>query len=152
VVPALKERGTQAILLDGDRLRTGINAGLGFTAEDRRENLRRVAEIAKLFREEGFVVIVSVISPLASLREMAREIIGSEHFLEVFIDSPLEVCEARDVKGLYKKARAGLIPDFTGISAPFEAPTAPDLRLPTAELSESAAEAMFMEFVLGKIN
>lgn len=152
VVPQLRQMGIQAILLDGDRLRSGINRDLGFSAEDRKENLRRFAEISKLFVEEGFVVVVSVISPLQSLRDMAREIIGSGQFFEIFIDSPLEVCEQRDVKGLYKKARAGMIPDFTGISAPFEVPVSPALRVPTSEVNEKEGQRMMVEFITSTVN
>ncbi|WP_167619048.1 adenylyl-sulfate kinase [Maribellus sediminis] len=112
-------------ILDGDNVRSGINKNLRFTEEDRMENIRRIAEVSKLFMNCGIILICAFISPTNEMRQMAREIIGEEDFLEVFIDTPLEVCEQRDPKGLYKKARAGEIPNFTGVSAPFEIPTKP---------------------------
>ena len=112
-------------ILDGDNVRSGINRNLRFTDEDRMENIRRIAEVSKLFMNCGIILICAFISPTNEMREMAREIIGEADFLEVFIDTPLEVCEQRDPKGLYKKARAGEIKNFTGISAPFEVPTHP---------------------------
>ena len=112
-------------ILDGDNVRSGINKNLRFTEEDRMENIRRIAEVSKLFMNCGIILICAFISPTNEMRSMAREIIGEEDFLEVFIDTPLEVCEQRDPKGLYKKARAGEIPNFTGISAPFEIPSNP---------------------------
>lgn len=128
---ALTEAGRSSMVLDGDNLRQGLNRDLGFTAADRAENIRRAAETARLMAEAGLVVIVSLISPFRAEREAARTIAGDIPFLEVFIDTPLSVCEARDPKGLYDRARAGKIPNFTGISAPYEAPTAPDLSLAT---------------------
>ena len=112
-------------ILDGDNVRSGINKNLKFTDEDRMENIRRVAEVSKLFMNCGIILICAFISPTNKMRELAREIIGEKDFLEVFIDTPIEVCEQRDTKGLYKKARAGEIPNFTGISAPFEIPIRP---------------------------
>ncbi|MCG6188299.1 adenylyl-sulfate kinase [Maribellus maritimus] len=112
-------------ILDGDNVRSGINKNLKFTAEDRIENIRRIAEVSKLFMNCGIILICAFISPTNEIREMAREIIGDEDYLEVFINTPLEVCENRDPKGLYKKARTGEIKNFTGISAPFEAPNHP---------------------------
>ena len=112
-------------ILDGDNVRSGINRNLRFTEEDRMENIRRIAEVSKLFMNCGIILICAFISPTNEMRDMAREIIGKDDFLEVFIDTPLEVCEQRDPKGLYKKARAGEIPNFTGISAPFEVPEHP---------------------------
>lgn len=112
-------------ILDGDNVRSGINKNLRFTEEDRMENIRRIAEVSKLFMNCGIILICAFISPTNEMRDMAREIIGEEDFLEVFIDTPLEVCEHRDPKGLYKKARAGEIPNFTGISSPFEVPGHP---------------------------
>jgi adenylylsulfate kinase len=122
-------------LLDGDNIRTGLNKNLGFSAEDRTENIRRIAETAKLFLDGGIICLCSFVSPTLEIRDMARHIIGADDFLEVFVNTPLEVCEARDVKGLYRKARAGEIKQFTGIDAPFEAPLAPFLDLPTHERS-----------------
>jgi adenylylsulfate kinase len=118
-------------VLDGDNVRSGINRNLMFTDEDRIENIRRIAEVSKLFMNCGIILICSFISPTSKIRQMAKEIIGEEDFLEVFIDTPLEVCESRDPKGLYKKARAGEIKNFTGISSPFEAPESPFLRIET---------------------
>ncbi|MEH3119691.1 MAG: adenylyl-sulfate kinase [Methylorubrum populi] len=130
---ALTEAGRGTMVLDGDNLRHGLNRDLGFTAADRIENIRRAAEAARLMADAGLVVIVSLISPFRAERAAARAIAGDIPFLEVFIDTPLSVCEARDPKGLYDRARAGEIPDFTGISAPYEAPTAPDLTLETRD-------------------
>ncbi|MFM0644523.1 adenylyl-sulfate kinase [Paraburkholderia bryophila] len=122
----LNDMGQASIVLDGDVLRRGLNADLGFTHEDRTENLRRVAHVAALFMQQGFVAIAAVISPEHQHRRAAREIVG-EGFVEVFVNAPLAVCEARDAKGLYARARRGEIPHFTGISDPFEAPLAPDV-------------------------
>lgn len=122
------------ILLDGDNLRVGLNSNLGFSEEDRKENIRRTAEAAKLFAYNGAVVICSLISPTEDIRQMSREIIGDKYF-ELFVEAPLEVCEARDVKGLYAKARSGEIKNFTGIDSPFEAPKNPELKVNTAENS-----------------
>ncbi len=124
--------GYQVVVLDGDNIRTGITNNLSFSPEDRTENIRRIAEVAKLFLANGLVCIVSFISPMRQMREMARDIIGSKDFIEVFVDTPLEVCETRDVKGLYAKARAGMIPDFTGVTAPYEHPLQPDIHIRTA--------------------
>ncbi len=118
-------------VLDGDNIRSGINKNLGFSLEDRKENIRRIAEVAKLFLDSGAIVLCSFVSPTIEIRNLAREIIGMEDFKEVYVDTPLEICESRDVKGLYKKARAGEIKGFTGIDSPFEAPKAPALRLLT---------------------
>jgi len=122
-------------VLDGDNIRTGINNNLGFSPEDRMENIRRIAEVSRLLLNTGMITICSFISPTHKIRNLARKIIGAEDFIEIFLNPPLEVCEARDAKGLYKKARAGIIKDFTGISAPFEAPKNPDLELDTSLLS-----------------
>ena len=127
----LTEAGRSTMVLDGDNLRQGLNRDLGFTAADRVETIRRAAEAARLMADAGLVVIVSLISPFRAERAAARAIAGDIPFLEVFIDTPLAVCEARDPKGLYDRARAGKIPNFTGISAPYEAPDAPDLALQT---------------------
>uniref|UniRef100_A4SDU5 Adenylyl-sulfate kinase n=1 Tax=Chlorobium phaeovibrioides (strain DSM 265 / 1930) TaxID=290318 RepID=A4SDU5_CHLPM len=127
----LAGRGILTQVLDGDNIRTGINRNLGFGVEDRQENIRRIAEVTKLFVQCGVVTLNCFISPTRAMREMAREIIGAEDFIEIFVDTSLAKCEARDVKGLYKKARAGEIPDFTGIHAPFEEPLQPDLRIAT---------------------
>lgn len=131
----LIEAGHPAYILDGDTIRHGLNRDLGFSAADRAENIRRISEVAKLFNDAGIIVITAFISPYRADRAQAREIIGAERFAEVFVDAPLEVCESRDPKGLYKKARAGEIPAFTGISDPYEAPEKPELHLRTNEQS-----------------
>ena len=118
----LHRRGLLCRILDGDNIRTGINANLGFSADDRKENIRRIAEVAKLFVDTGIITIAAFISPTEELRQMAAEIIGHDDFKEIYISTPIEECERRDVKGLYAKARRGEVKDFTGISAPFEAP------------------------------
>ncbi|MDI6827256.1 MAG: sulfate adenylyltransferase subunit CysN [Armatimonadota bacterium] len=131
----LIEEGRACFVLDGDNIRQGLNRDLGFSPEDRAENIRRVAEVAKLFNDAGLIVITSFISPFRKDRANAQEIIGDDRFIEVYVDAPLGVCEARDPKGLYAKARAGEIPDFTGISSPYEPPESPDLHLRTDQLS-----------------
>ena len=131
----LHKRGILCRILDGDNIRAGINSNLGFSAEDRRENIRRIAEIGKLFVDTGIVTIACFVSPTLELRQMARDIIGEKDFREVYIATPLEECERRDVKGLYARARSGDVKDFTGISAPFEAPTHPDLSLDTSQMT-----------------
>ncbi|MBO7120306.1 MAG: adenylyl-sulfate kinase [Bacteroidaceae bacterium] len=131
----LHKRGILCRILDGDNIRAGINSNLGFSEEDRRENIRRIAEIGKLFVDTGIVTIACFVSPTTELREMARKIIGEKDFREVYIATPLDECERRDVKGLYARARRGEVKDFTGISAPFEAPTHPDLSLDTSQMT-----------------
>ena len=118
----LHDQGILTKLLDGDNIRTGINNNLGFSVEDRTENIRRIAEVSKLFLDTGIVTICCFVSPTKEIRAQARSIIGTENFVEVFVNTPLEVCEQRDVKGLYQKARSGEIKNFTGIDSPFEAP------------------------------
>ena len=131
----LHRRGLLCRILDGDNIRTGINANLGFSADDRKENIRRIAEVPKLFVDTGIITIAAFISPTEELRQMAAEIIGHDDFKEIYISTPIEECERRDVKGLYAKARRGEVKDFTGISAPFEAPACPALKLDTSHLS-----------------
>ena len=121
-------------ILDGDNIRTGINAGLGFSADDRRENIRRIAEVGKLFVDTGIITIAAFVSPTRELRQLACDIVGADDFLEIYVSTPLEECERRDVKGLYARARRGEVKDFTGISAPFEAPEHPALALDTSQL------------------
>lgn len=125
----LFEAGRRSFLLDGDSLRTGLCGDLGFSPQDREENLRRFTEVARLFAEAGMITLVSAISPYERTRNLARQRVGEDRFVLVWVATPLEVCEARDAKGLYQKARAGELPDFTGVSAPFEEPRHPDLRL-----------------------
>lgn len=131
----LARRGLQSRLLDGDNLRTGVNAGLGFSAEDRLENVRRTACVGRLFVDSGIITMAALVSPTSDLREMARTIIGPADFREIYVATPLAECERRDVKGLYARARRGEVKDFTGISAPFEAPEHPDLVLDTTVLT-----------------
>lgn len=139
----LRALGKHTYVLDGDNVRHGLNRDLGFTDRDRVENIRRVSEVAKLMVDAGLIVIVSFISPFRSEREMARNLMEKGEFFEIFVDTPLDVCEARDPKGLYVKARRGEIPNFTGIDSPYEAPNAPDLRIDTTKSSaEQAAQSV----------
>ncbi|MCD7970297.1 MAG: adenylyl-sulfate kinase [Alistipes sp.] len=131
----LHSRGYLTILLDGDNIRSGINSNLGFSPEDRLENVRRIAEVAKLFVKCGVIAIAAFISPTEEIRQIPKRIVGPENYREIYVSTPLEVCEERDVKGLYKKARSGQIAEFTGISAPFEEPGAADIRLDTSRSS-----------------
>ena len=131
----LQARGKLCRILDGDNIRTGINANLGFSPADRKENIRRIAEVGKLFVDTGIITLAAFISPTAEMRRMAEQIIGAEDFKEIYVSTPLAECERRDVKGLYAKARRGEISDFTGVSAPFEAPLRPALTLDTSRLS-----------------
>ena len=135
-------------ILDGDNIRSGINANLTFTDKDRLENIRRIAEVSKLFLNCGIIAINSFISPTQEVRHLARKIIGKENFIEVYINSPLEVCERRDVKGLYAKARKGEIKDFTGIGAPFEVPSGADLEIRTDLLTIEQSVEKLLEFLL----
>ena len=147
----LFSRGYVAQVLDGDNIRQGINNNLGFSLEDRYENIRRIAEIARLYLQSGIITICSFISPTRAIRQMARAIIGDEDFFEIYIDTPLEICEQRDVKGLYKKARAGEIKGFTGIDSPYETPDLADLTILTANqiLEDSVRDVL--EFTMNKI-
>ena len=147
----LHKRGILCRILDGDNIRSGINNNLGFTEADRVENIRRIAEVAKLFVDTGIVKLAAFISPSNDFREMAARIIGKDDFLEVYVSTPLAECERRDVKGLYAKARRGEIKNFTGISAPFEAPAHPALTLDTSVLSVEESVHKLLELVLPKI-
>ena len=139
----LIERGAFAYVLDGDNIRHGLNQDLGFAADDRIENIRRIGEVARLFADAGALVLSAFISPYRADRDRIRSLMEQGDFIEVFVDTPIEVCEARDPKGLYKRARAGEISDFTGIDAPYEAPATPELHLRTDQLSvEEAADAV----------
>ncbi len=144
----LHQKGYLTMLLDGDNIRTGINNNLTFSDADRVENIRRIAEVSKLFLHCGIITLNSFVSPTNEIRKMAKEIIGEDDFLEIYVNAPLEVCEARDVKGLYKKARAGQIPDFTGITSPFEAPAHPALEIRTDQMEIEASVNMLLEFIL----
>lgn len=143
----LHDRGYSTQVLDGDNIRTGINGNLGFSEEDRMENIRRIAEVAKLSVQAGMVVVCCFVSPTRAMRELAQRIIGKEDFLEVYVNCPLEICEERDVKGLYAKARKGEIKNFTGIDAPFEAPEHPSLEIRTHELSIDKAAEQLLQHV-----
>lgn len=147
----LHKRGLLCRILDGDNIRSGINNNLGFSAEDRVENIRRIAEVSKLFIDTGVITIAAFISPNNELREMASSIIGKENFLEIYVNTPIEECERRDVKGLYAKARKGEIKDFTGVSAPFEAPEHPALSLDTSVLSLEESVNKLLEMILPKV-
>ncbi|MDO8587271.1 MAG: sulfate adenylyltransferase subunit CysN [Armatimonadota bacterium] len=143
----LTDEGYACFILDGDNVRHGLNSDLGFSPEDRCENIRRIGETAKLFNDAGVIVITSFISPFRKDRQSAREIIGDEHFIEVFVDAPLDICEQRDPKGLYKKARAGEIAEFTGISSPYEPPEGPELVLDTGKLSVEEGVLFILEML-----
>ena len=147
----LHKRGLLCRILDGDNIRSGINNNLGFSAEDRVENIRRIAEVSKLFIDTGVIAIAAFISPNNELREMASTIIGKDNFLEIYVNTPIEECERRDVKGLYAKARKGEIKDFTGVSAPFEAPEHPALSLDTSVLSLEESVNKLLELILPKV-
>lgn len=148
----LDKRGVLCRILDGDNIRSGINRNLGFSKEDRVENIRRIAEVGKLFVDTGIVTIAAFISPTNQLREMAAEIIGKDDFREIYISTPLSVCEQRDVKGLYARARRGEIKDFTGVSAPFEAPEHPALSLDTSKLSLEEAVNQVLQLIFESNN
>ena len=136
---ALHQQGQRTFVLDGDNVRKGLNKDLGFSESDRVENIRRVAEVARLMLEAGLVTITAFISPFRADRAMARQLIGDADFIEVYVSTPLEVCEQRDPKGLYRKARSGLIADMTGISSPYEAPEQADFVVPPGMTPEAAA-------------
>lgn len=140
---ALIDKGVAVYVLDGDNIRFGLNRDLGFAPEDRTENIRRIGEVCRLFQDAGMVVLTAFVSPYVADRDAVRALHPEGAFVEVFVDTPLEVCEARDVKGLYAKARAGEIPEFTGISAPYEAPPSPELRVDTEKpLDECVQEVI----------
>ncbi len=143
----LFNEGYFAQVLDGDNIRSGINKNLGFSEADRIENIRRIAEVGKLYLNSGIITLISFISPTRSIRAMAQEIIGAEDFLEIYVNAPLEICESRDVKGLYKKARAGEIKDFTGIDAPYEAPENPALEIRTDQQDLTACTSKLFNFI-----
>jgi adenylylsulfate kinase len=150
---ALVQRGHLAYALDGDNIRFGLNKNLGFSPEDRTENIRRIAEVGKLYADTGIITMTSFISPYREDRDAARETIGAKDFFEIFVDTPLDTCEERDPKGLYKKARAGEIKGFTGIDAPYEAPDKPELVIDTSKVSPQEASVSIVEMLVkaGKI-
>ncbi len=148
----LSSRGLLCRILDGDNIRSGINNNLGFTADDRRENIRRIAEVGKLFVDTGIITLAAFISPDNEMRRMASDIIGADSFLEVYVSTPLEECERRDVKGLYAKARRGEIKTFTGMSAPIAAPTSPALDLDTSQLSLQESVERLLDLIIPKVS
>ena len=141
----LIEQGRLCYILDGDNVRHGLNRDLGFSMDDRKENIRRIAEVAALMNDAGVIVVTAFISPYRLDRQSAREVIGDECFIEAFVDTPLEICEARDPKGLYKKARAGEIRQFTGISDAYEPPQNAEITLPTGDLTPEQAADMVID-------
>lgn len=143
----LKSSGRKSFILDGDIMRRGLCSDLKFSQSDRRENVRRISEVASLFADAGIIGIVALISPYRTDRDAARGIIGSDRFVEVFVNAPLAVCEQRDPKGLYVKARAGQIHEFTGVSAPYEAPSAPEVEIWTNRLNVQDSVAKILEFL-----
>ena len=147
----LQNRGLLCRILDGDNIRSGINNNLGFSEEDRVENIRRIAEVGKLFVDTGIITIAAFISPNNRLREMAANIIGKNDFVEVYVSTPLEECERRDVKGLFAKARRVEIKNFTGISAPFEEPAHPDLSLDTSKLSLEESVMKLLDLIIPRV-
>lgn len=147
----LYKRGFLTQILDGDNIRSGINNNLTFTEADRLENIRRIAEVSKLLIHSGVITLNSFISPTEEIRQMAKDIIGEENFIEVFVNTPIEVCEERDIKGLYKKAREGKIKNFTGIDSPFDAPSHPDVELHTENHTIDESVQQCLKVVLPKI-
>ena len=148
----LEKDGCLTEVLDGDKIRNGLNNNLGFSSEDRIENIRRIAEVSKLFCNCGIITISAFISPTVEIRQMARKIIGRKDFFEVYVSTPIEICEKRDSKGLYKKAREGIIKDFTGISAPYEIPLDPNIIMDTSDKSIEEAVKEIYDEVLLRIN
>lgn len=138
-------------ILDGDNVRSGLNKDLDFGDESRKENIRRISEVSKLFVDAGLVVLTAFISPFREDRQTAKELVGAENFVEVFVDTPLEICEKRDVKGLYAKARAGKIPNFTGIDSPFERPESPDIHIETDGKSVEESLKELVQQLLSKL-
>lgn len=144
----LHDHGIRTYILDGDNIRSGLNKGLGFSDEDRKENIRRIGEVAKLFVDAGVVVLSAFISPFEEERALVKNTVGEAHYFEVFVDTPIEVCEQRDVKGLYAKARKGEIKNFTGIDSPFERPQNPHLIVQThQETLEDSVEKIYQQII-----
>ncbi len=139
----LHQKGIKTYVLDGDNIRLGINKNLGFSPEDRTENIRRIGEISNLFVDAGVVVLAAFVAPYKEDRENIRSLVGADHFVEVFVNTPLEICEARDVKGLYAKARKGEIANMTGISAPYEAPDSPDIEIGEGTSVEDGVQEIY---------
>lgn len=142
---ALFQRNMHTYLLDGDNVRGGLNNNLTFSPEDRTENIRRIAEVANLMLDAGLIVLASFISPYREDREMVKRIVGYKNFIEVYVNTPIEICESRDVKGLYAKARAGEIKNFTGVDAPYEPPIAADIEIDTSQISVEDAVSLILK-------
>ena len=147
----LYEKGIRTYVLDGDNIRLGLNSNVDFTKEGRSENIRRIGEVAKLFTDAGIVVLTAFISPFREDRDRVRKLVNANEFIEVFVDCPIEICEQRDVKGLYKKARAGEIPDFTGINSPFEEPLNPELKIASATNTVDESVQQITNYILNQI-
>lgn len=147
----LFERGYLTQVLDGDNIRTGINNNLGFSPEDRMENIRRIAEIAKLLINSGVICLCAFVSPTRDVRNIVRTIVGEEDFLEVYVSTPIEVCETRDIKGLYQKARAGVIKEFTGVSAPFDVPQNAVLSIDTSDKTVEICVEILLDRLLAEV-
>lgn len=143
----LYEMGKHTYLLDGDNIRHGLNRDLGFSEKDRIENIRRIGEVAKLFVDSGLIVLTAFISPFQKDRDLVRKMVEESEFIEIYVDTPLEICEQRDPKGLYKKARAGEIPDFTGISSPYEPPKNPEIHLKNDKMSIEECVEKVIEYL-----
>jgi adenylyl-sulfate kinase len=148
---ALHAQGFKTYLLDGDNIRSGLNKDLAFTDEARVENIRRISEVCKLFLDAGVILLSAFISPFRADREQVRNIVGIDNYIEVFVDAPLDVCEQRDVKGLYRKARAGEVKNFTGISSPYERPLDPAVTIPTDKMNVEESLALLMKTVVPEI-
>jgi adenylylsulfate kinase len=148
----LFSRGVRTYVLDGDNIRHGLNSNVDFSEEGRKENIRRIGEVSKLFVDAGIIVLTAFISPFRADRDKVRALVQEGEFIEIFVDCPLEVCESRDVKGLYKKARAGEIPDFTGIHSPFEAPLQPELIIRTSENDLSTSVNIIIDYISNKLS
>jgi adenylyl-sulfate kinase len=151
VEKALYEKGVHTYTLDGDNIRGGLNKNLGFTPKDRAENNRRIAEVAKLMIDAGLVVLSAFISPYEKDRDNIKKVVGANNYVEIFVDTPIEICEERDVKGLYKKARAGEIKNFTGVNAPYETPSNPDIYIDTTKQSIEESVNIIIESIRNKI-
>ena len=148
---ALSSKGIHTYLLDGDNVRMGINSNLSFSPEDRTENIRRIAEISKLMVDAGLVVLASFVSPYREDRENVKKIVGYANFVEIFVNTPIEECERRDVKGLYEKARRGEIENFTGVNAPYESPLTPEIEVDTTKMKVEEIVDVVLKNIMGKI-
>ena len=151
VEKALVDRGIHTYTLDGDNVRKGLNNNLTFSPEDRTENIRRIAEVAHLMIDAGLVVLAAFVSPYEKDREGIKKSVGSENYIEIFVNTPIEECERRDIKGLYAKARAGEIQNFTGVNAPYEAPTQPDIEIDTTKLTVDEAVTVIIKHIENKL-